>query len=164
MNRRQKFTIYLFITFVVISFYSFGTAMMDYFMVYPSRFLVGENEFIAYHQLLEKAIWPISVVPFLVIIILNFFMLKFRPQGVPSRLVFYSLTCLVLDFLSTVMLQAPWNYELLWQGKNVALMQKISDTNWLRVFLESLQVLFAFTMLKSFVFPLAERSHANHPV
>ena len=71
MNNKSRFSILLFITFGTLSFYSFGTAMMDYFMLYPSRFLVGEKEFVSYHKLLESAIFPISVFPFLFITIVN---------------------------------------------------------------------------------------------
>lgn len=64
MLTKSNFSVVLFITFGTISFYSFGTAMMDYFLLYPSRFLVGEKEFIRFHELLESAILPISVFPF----------------------------------------------------------------------------------------------------
>lgn len=131
-----------FVIFCSMSFYSYGTAMMDYFLLYPSRFLVGEKEFVAYHALLEGAIVPISVVPFLAIILLNILLVWFRPVGVSRTLILISLICLLLDLGSTLLLQAPWNFEL-GNGKNVALMQKITDTNWIRVFLESVQAIVA---------------------
>jgi len=154
MTNTYRFSLILFISFCLISFYSFGTAMMDYFMLYPSRFLIGEKEFIAYHGLLESAIIPISVLPFLLIIMMNILMFWFRPQEVSRKLVWVSFVCLFLDFLSTVLFQAPWNLSLS-AGKNVALMQKITDTNWVRVFLESSQVVIVFVLLKQFVLTLA---------
>lgn len=120
--------------------------MMDYFLVYPSRYLVGTNEFIGYHQLLESAIIPVSVLPFLLIIIFNILLIWFRPIYVPKNLIWASLVCLLLDFISTALFQAPWNLELS-EGKNIALMQKISDTNWIRVFLEIAQVIIVFFMV-----------------
>lgn len=137
---------FIFLLFCLLSCYSYGTAMMDYFLVYPSRFLVGEAEFTAYHQLLEAAIWPISVVPFLAIILLNAVLLWKAPESVSRGLLAVSFVLLALDFLSTVLLQAPWNYQLA-NGKDVALMQKITDTNWARVFLESAQVIVVFVLL-----------------
>lgn len=128
--------------------------MMDYFLLYPSRFIVGESEFIAYHELLESAIIPISVLPFLVIIIMNILIFWFRPQGASRKLLWISLICLLLDFLSTVLFQAPWNLSLS-SGKNVEVMQKITDTNWARVFLETSQVVIVFLLLKQFVFRLS---------
>lgn len=141
-----KNTRIIFLIFCALSFYSYGTAMMDYFLVYPSRFIVGEKEFIAYHNLLEAAIWPISVAPFLVIIILNGFLLWKGANSDSRKMLTLSLVLLVLDFLSTVLMQAPWNYQLA-NGKDIALMQKITDTNWIRVFLETVQVIIVFTMM-----------------
>src|SRR5687768_3209751 len=60
--------------FCALTFFSFGTAMMDYFLVYPSRAIVGDKEFIAYHTLLENAILPINVLPFFIITIQNVFL------------------------------------------------------------------------------------------
>ncbi len=149
MLTKPNFSNVLFITFSAISFYSFGTAMMDYFLLYPSRFLVGETEFIKYHQLLESAILPISVFPFLLITLLNLLLIWFRPENVSIRLLWISLCCLVLDVISTAFFQAPWNFEL-GKGKDIVLMQKITDTNWARVLLESLQVIVTFIMLNTF--------------
>jgi hypothetical protein len=151
MLTKSIFSNTLFITFAAISFYSFGTAMMDYFLLYPSRFLVGENEFIRYHQLLESAILPISVVPFLFITLMNFLLMWFRPAPVSKTFLFISLICLVLDVISTAIVQAPWNYELS-KGKDVILMQKITDTNWARIVLESLQVIVVFYNVEYLLF------------
>lgn len=146
MNTRYRFSSTVFVLFCAISCYSFGTAMMDYFLLYPSRFLVGEKEFATYHSFLEGAILPISVFPFLLIIILNIFLVWFRPDWVSKKLIWTSLVCLILDLISTAVFQAPWNFELS-EGKNVALMQKITDTNWGRVFLETTQVIIVVVML-----------------
>ena len=146
MSKRDRSAIFLFLSFSLLSFYSCGTAMMDYFLVYPSRYLVGTNEFIVYHKLLESAILPVSVFPFLLIIVLNILLIWFRPHHVPKNLIWASLVCLLLDLISTALLQAPWNLQLS-EGKDVELMQKISDTNWVRVFLEIAQVIIVFFML-----------------
>jgi hypothetical protein len=144
--KKTKFIHFIFLLFCSLSFYSYGTAMMDYFLVYPSRFLVGEKEFIAYHQLLEATIWPISVIPFLLIIVLNGFLLWKGANSEFRKMLAISLVLLVLDFMSTVLMQAPWNYQLA-NGKDLVLMQKITDTNWIRVFLETAQVMVVFRML-----------------
>ncbi len=146
MSNRDRFAIFLFLIFSLLSFYSCGTAMMDYFLVYPSRYLIGTDEFISYHKLLESAILPVSVYPFLLIICLNILLIWFRPWHVPKNLMWASLLCLLLDFISTALFQAPWNIQLS-EGKNVALMQKITDTNWIRVFLEIAQVIIVFFMV-----------------
>lgn len=151
MTTTSRFSLMLFILFCLLSFYSYGTAMMDYFMLYPSRFFVGESEFVQYHQFLESAIMPISVFPFLVIIVMNILIFWFRPPYIPGKLLWISFACLIIDLLSTVLIQAPWNFELS-EGKNIVLMEKITNTNWLRVILETSQVLVVFFMLKHFMF------------
>lgn len=132
--------------FFATTFFSYGTALMDYFLVYPSRMLVGTAEFVAYHALLEDRIIPISVVPFAVLTVLNWLMLLFRPSGIPKSYVWASLLCLLADWISTAFVQIPMNLQLS-EGKNIALIQRVMDTNWLRVALESAQALLAFAML-----------------
>lgn len=132
--------------FFATTFFSYGTAMMDYFLVYPSRLLVGASEFVAYHALLEDRIVPISVVPFALLTLSNWLLLLFRPAGVPKSLVWASLLCLLADWVSTAFVQIPMNLQLA-EGKNVALIQRVMDTNWLRVVLETAQAALAFAML-----------------
>ncbi len=132
--------------FLAFTFFSYGTAMMDYFLVYPSRLIVGEREFVAYHALLEARILPISVVPFAVLTLLNGVLLWLRPAGVPKKYVWASLLCLLLDWLSSIFLQIPMNLQLN-AGKDVALIEQVMATNWGRVVLESAQAAVALLML-----------------
>lgn len=128
------------------TFYSYGTAMMDYFLVYPSRAIVGAGEFVAYHALLEDRILPVSVLPFLAITVLNAGLLWQRPTGVAKGLVWASLICLLLDWASSIFVQIPLNLQL-GAGKDPALIQRVIDTNWGRIALESAQALLAFRLL-----------------
>jgi len=73
--------------FCGLSFFSCGTAMMDYFLVYPSRAIVGDREFVQYHSLLEAAILPVSVMPFLLITIQNVFLFWSRPKSISRAVV-----------------------------------------------------------------------------
>ena len=132
--------------FCTVTFYSYGTAMMDYFLVYPSRTIVGNGEFVAYHALLEDRIIPISVVPFAVLTVLNIALLWQRPAGVPKALMWASLLCLLLDWVSSIFVQIPLNLQLN-AGKDPALIQRVMDTNYGRIFLESAQAVLAFIML-----------------
>jgi hypothetical protein len=131
IHQKQKRAYVLTALFTVASFYSYGTAMMDYFLVYPSRVLVGEEEFVAYHALLEERIIPISVIPFAVLTLLNISLLFFR---------------LPIDWISTAFVQIPMNVRL-GEGKDLSLIQQVMDTNWGRVVLESLQAVLAFLMV-----------------
>jgi hypothetical protein len=145
-NKDTAMRVFCFSLFCVLSAYSYGTAMMDYFLVYPSRLIVGENEFVTYHALLENSIIPISVLPFLVITLLNFLLLWYRPAFVSGRLLWFSLVCLILDWLSSALLQIPMNLELN-HGKNNELIQHVMDTNWGRVILETAQFIIVLVML-----------------
>ena len=120
--------------------------MMDYFLVYPSRAIVGDEEFVAYHALLESAILPVSVIPFFIITIQNVFLFWSRPANVEKGLVVVSLCCLLLDWASSIFVQIPMNLQLN-NGKDMALIQEVIDTNWGRVFLESVQVLSVLVMM-----------------
>jgi len=143
MKTKIAIQYFIFYLFCALSFFSFGTAMMDYFLVYPSRYFISETDFIPYHRFLESAILPISVLPFLQIIVLNSVLMWVRPSWVSKKLIVVSLLLLLLDFASTVFFQAPWNMELS-NGKNIELMDKISLTNWVRVVLESTQAVVVF--------------------
>lgn len=139
-------------SFVAASFFSYGTAMMDYFLVYPSRAIVGAQEFVAYHALLEERILPISVVPFALLTLLNLLLCWLRPRSVPRGLVWASLACLVLDWISTILFQIPMNLQL-GSGKDPALIQHIMDTNWGRILLETAQAALAFGIMQKAVSP-----------
>lgn len=144
--RESAMRIVCFSLFCILSAYSYGTAMMDYFLVYPSRAVVGETEFVAYHALLEQVIIPISVLPFLVITLLNVLLLWYRPSFVSRRLLWFSLVCLMIDWLSSALVQIPMNLELS-HGKNTELIQQVIDTNWGRVLLESTQFILVLIMM-----------------
>lgn len=132
--------------FIATTFYSYGTAMMDYFLLYPTRALVGEAEFAAFHTKLGELILPISVFPFLLLTILNVLLFWWRPESIPRGLVWASFMCLLLDWLSTVFIQIPLNLQLN-EGRDEAVMEQVWNTNWIRVVLETSQALLAFQML-----------------
>jgi hypothetical protein len=136
--------------FLALTFFSYGTAMMDYFLVYPSRLIVGEREFVAYHALLEARIIPISVIPFGLLTILNALLFRFRPASLPVGYVGASFACLVLDWLSSLFIQIPMNLQLN-AGKDVALIGEVMATNWGRVVLESGQAALALLMLLALI-------------
>ena len=132
--------------FVVTSFYCFGTSMMDYFLLYPTRGLVGEAEFAAYHQALEARIFPVLVYPFLLLTVLNILCVWYKPAAVPRKWILLSLALLVADWISTFAIQMPLNFQLS-EGKNEAVLQQVMDSNRIRVALESAQVSLAFLLL-----------------
>jgi hypothetical protein len=136
--------------FLAFTFFSYGTAMMDYFLVYPSRLIIGEMEFVTYHALLEERIIPISVIPFGLLTILNVLLFWFRPVNLPLKYVWASFVCLLLDWLSSIFLQIPMNLQLN-AGKDAALIEQVMETNWGRVVLESAQAAFALRILLAII-------------
>jgi hypothetical protein len=52
-----------------------------------------------------------------------------------------------MDWISTILFQIPMNVQL-GKGKDLALIQQVMDTNWGRVFLETLQVVLAFRIMQ----------------
>ena len=142
----KKFVLVVFNLFCSTSLFSCGTAMMDYFLVYPSRAIVGENEFVEYHDLLEQAILPVSVLPFLIMTILNGILLWRRPEGASRILIVISFICLLADWASSIFIQIPINLELN-NGKDLVLIQQVMDTNWGRIILESAQAVIVFCLM-----------------
>lgn len=151
------------ILFFALTFFSYGTAMMDYFLVYPSRALVGSAEFVAYHALLEERILPISVLPFGLLTILNGWLLWRRPDSLPKELVGASFSCLLLDWASSVFIQIPRNLQLS-DGKDPVLIQQVMDTNYGRIFLESAQAILTFLILHKLTRYHEKQHPANRPV
>src|SRR5688572_4780953 len=113
--------------------------MMGYFLFYSSPAIRRENEFVGFYPLLESGFLPISVIPFFIITLQNIFLWWWRPANVERSLVVASLACLLVDWASSILVQIPMNLELN-QGKNLQLINAVMDTNWGRVFLESIQV------------------------
>jgi hypothetical protein len=143
MNRFGKLNFHL---FCALSFFSCGTAMMDYFLVYPSRAIVGTGEFVAYHALLEAAILPVSVVPFLIITLQNIALMWWRPARVSRIWVRVSLVCLLLDWASSIFIQIPMNLQLN-EGKDMMLIESVMSTNWGRIILEVTQAVVVLVMM-----------------
>ena len=114
--------------FITFTFFSYGTAMMDYFLFYPSRLIVGEKEFVTYHALLEERIIPISVVPFTVLTLLNITLLFFKLPHTINRLLWVSFICLLLDWLSSIFIQIPMNIQL-GEARDPELIQSVMDKN-----------------------------------
>lgn len=132
--------------FISTSLYSYGTAMMDYFLLYPTRGLVGDAEFPVYHTALAERILPVSVFPFLAITILNILLLLFKHHVLSKKLLLLSLVLLLLDWVSTIFIQIPLNLQLN-ERKDPVVLEYIMQTNWLRIFIETAQAVIMVMMI-----------------
>ncbi len=87
-------------TALFLAFISYGTAMVGYCLMYPSRLIIGEREFVAYQALLEARIIPVSAIPFGLLI-------WFRQASLPLGYARASFRCLLLDWLPTFSSRFP---------------------------------------------------------
>jgi hypothetical protein len=63
----------------------------------------------------------------------------------------------LIDWISTAFVQIPMNVRL-GEGKDLALIQQVMDTNWGRVVLESLQAVLAFLLMLKSLAPQSKSS------
>ncbi|MBC8104100.1 MAG: hypothetical protein H7Z41_16120 [Cytophagales bacterium] len=143
----QSVRLFLALSFFAVTFYSYGTALMDYFAFYPSWEAVGADEFPAYHVLIGQRIVFVSVLPFVLLTILNLLLFWFRPASVPRGLVTVSFLWLLVDWASSILIQIPMQLQLE-THKDIALLHHLMETNWIRIVAETAQALLAFRMMQ----------------
>lgn len=136
MNSTENFTTkharWISPVFFALVFYMFGASMMDSFAMYHTWKFVGEAEFIQMHKEASSRIIPVFVIPTLVMTI--FLVLQFwhRPRAVSIKLVWISLVCTIIPWLSSVFIQIPMQIALD-KGKNDELLQRLIASDWIRV-------------------------------
>ena len=131
--------------FCGLSFFSCGTAMMDYFClsvtshrrgsgICPISFTIGsrdssrECDAISTDHHSERFSFLVSS------------KIDIACCGIAS------LVCLLLDWASSIFIQIPMNLELN-HGKDIVLIEKVMSTNWGRIGLEITQVVLVFIMM-----------------
>lgn len=130
-------TILLFL-FILFVFYCYGAGMMDYFGVYESWKLVGENEFAALHGFQGNRIVNIFVLPSAVMTLLNILVVIFPPPYINKKLLWWALIAYTFDWIFSFTMQIPIQIEL-GQGKNMSLIDELLRTNWLRFAADTIQ-------------------------
>jgi len=133
--------------FFALVFYTLGASMMDSFAMYHTWKFVGKAEFVEMHREASSRIVPFFVVPTFVMTI--FLVLQFwhRPKAVSVKLVWASLVCTIIPWLSSVFIQIPMQTEL-GIGKNDELLQKLIASDWIRVIPTVVLACIVFIMLK----------------
>jgi hypothetical protein len=122
----------LFFIFCVLAIYSFGAGIMDSLAIYHSWRFVGEAEFARVHTEISDRIITFFVLPLLVCTILAVFLFWYRPASLPKKMVWMAMACLAVAWLSSVFIQIPIQFQL-HEGKDVALLNKLHDTDWIRI-------------------------------
>ena len=129
--------LFLFILFV---FYCYGAGMVDYFGVYESWKLVGENEFAVLHGFQGNRIVNIFVLPSAIMTIFNILVVIFPAPYVNKRLQWYALIAYAFDWIFSFTMQIPIQIELS-QGKSMSLIDELLRTNWWRFAADTIQFL-----------------------
>jgi len=151
MNNTENFTTkqarWISPVFFALVFYTLGASMMDSFAMYHTWKFVGKAEFVEMHREASSRIVPFFVVPTFVMTI--FLVLQFwhRPKAVSVKLVWASLVCTIIPWLSSVFIQIPMQTEL-GIGKNDELLQKLIASDWIRVIPTVVLACIVFIMLK----------------
>jgi len=119
------------ITFVLM-FYTLGAGVIDNYVIYPTFAAVGENEFVAFRRVFSPRIVALLVVPLILRSVFSVLLLWLRPAAIRAWHVWLFLLCQAVTWISTFAVQLPIQFELD-KGKNPELIQKLTETIWLRM-------------------------------
>lgn len=140
--------------FFALAFYGFGAGMTDSFVIYPAWYIVGQEEFVPYHQLIGKKIQLFIVLPLLVMTVFTILMFWHRVNAIPKGLVWIALICTLIPWLSSAFIQIPIQIQLD-HGKDIQLLDKLVFTDWLRVIPFFIQITTVFIMLLKSLAPVS---------
>ena len=120
-------------TAFALVFYGTGAAVIESFVNYPSWYLIGADEFIAYHQFISPRVLTLLVAPLLLGTAFTILMLWSRPAAIPAWAVWTAIAAQAVVWVSTVTIQVPIQLQLSNHGLSVELIERLIETNfWLR--------------------------------
>lgn len=99
-------------TYLLLSIYSLGGAVVEGFVYYPAWKVVGPVEFPGFHRSLSERLIPAFVTPFFLSVLANLLLAWYRPPELPRRLVLLALGLNSLIVLVTVVLAIPIQAQL----------------------------------------------------
>ncbi|MDQ1097596.1 MULTISPECIES: hypothetical protein [Chryseobacterium] len=145
-NREYSLSSFLLVVFCAIILYCFGASVMDSFVVYPGWRLLRANEFIEFHG--QQSVWIINVfvIPLIIATILNIWLLWQKPGCIQRKMVFVSLLCMAVNWGMSFLIQIPMHHQLS-ETYNAILLEKLISTNYLRVALQTVQIIIVLKML-----------------
>jgi hypothetical protein len=114
MTNKSKRTVWVFIAFTLLSFYSLGAGFLESFVNYPSWHIIGKSEvWVPYHKSLHATILPVLAIQALLLqLIANVLMFFYRPSGVPRSAIWLCLITLLIIILSSAFIQIPMQVKL----------------------------------------------------
>ena len=126
----------VFLTYLLLTFYCFGAAMINEFVEYSSWSGAGKfmsaADFAAWLTASGKIRVPFLVLPMVIDTILAFALIRYLPPTAPKWVLGIILTCHVVAWASTFVFQLPLELQLGSKGYSAAIMEKILSTDWIR--------------------------------
>jgi hypothetical protein len=151
MEQSEKFTTrsarWITPVFFGLVFYTLGASVMDSFAMYHTWRFVGPAEFAEMHKESGSRIVPFFVLPTMVMTVFLILQFWHRPKSVSRTLVWATLVCTIIPWLSSAFIQIPMQMELD-KGKNDALLESLILTDWIRVVPSFVLAALGFTMMK----------------
>lgn len=124
---------WIFLIAFALVFYTNGAGFIEGFVNYSSWRLIGENEFIAYHQFISPRVLTFLVAPALLGTVFTILMLWSRPVAIPAWAVWTAIAAQAVVWVSTATIQVPIQFQLREHGLSVELIERLIETNfWLR--------------------------------
>jgi hypothetical protein len=106
--------------------------MMDSFVVYHTWKFIGAAEFAVAHQQSGGRIVSIFVLPTAVATLLLILMFWHRHVAITRTQLWICLTCMLIPWVSSALIQIPMQMELS-KGRNEVLLHQLITTDWIRV-------------------------------
>ena len=126
-------TPWIFLLAFALVFYANGAGFIESFVNYPSWRLIGNNEFLRYHQFIGPRVIALLVAPAFAASVLTVALLRFRPPAIPLWAVWVAVVLQVTIWISSAAIQIPIQVEFGSTGFSEAQLAKLITSNfWLR--------------------------------
>jgi hypothetical protein len=135
------FGIYLFLA--VFSAGNMMTLQIQHYGIYQS---VGKENFKTYMQANNKSALIPSILPAMLLILVNIIIIFIRPAFMPETIIFISLFLNIMAFASTVIWQRKLQGEMAVTGYDERKILLLISTNWIRTIAFLLQAILAVTV------------------
>lgn len=123
----------MFLIAFALVFYGNGAAFIESFVNYSSWHLIGEAEFVAFHQFISPRILTFLVAPALLGTAFTILLLWFRPVAIPILAVWVAIALQAVIWVSTAAIQVPIQIQLSAHGLSLPLIERLIETNfWFR--------------------------------
>jgi hypothetical protein len=145
----SKLSVWTFVLFVFIIFYSTGAGYVESFVNYPLWYIIGSSpSWATYHQALSAKIIIFLAIPYLLIsLILNVMIFFFRPLAIPRWTVWSCLILLLISIFSSAIIQIPIQLQLDIVYKKELVDELIVTDFWLREVVVTLRIPIACYMI-----------------